>query len=180
MSFIIPPIEKNTSNPILASIFAKQELPPPPVSITVVDKERVLCKEPFTPTIATTTTLVPTYAPNSFYTTAASIQQNIATIQTIQTGISDKQSQLLQNYTDLSNNVQQNIGQRNYLSENNTKYHYTDQQDPNVIINPEESKDIHVAVKQDIDQMKYYQDAIFTAGLIAGATCLIAVITLSR
>ena len=176
MSFIIPPVEKDTSNPILASLFAKQTTPPqpPPVSLTVIDQERVLCKEPFT------TAPVSTYAPNSFYISAEKIQNNISTINTIQTGMSEKQTKLLNTYTDLSNNLQQNISQKNYLTENNTKYHFTDQQDPNVILNPQESKDIRVAISEDIKQMKYYQNAMLTASIIAGATILISFFIISR
>jgi hypothetical protein len=66
------------------------------------------------------------------------------------------------------------------LTENNTKYHFTDQQDPNVILNPQESKDIRVAISEDIKQIKYYQNAILTASIIAGATILISFFIISR
>jgi hypothetical protein len=167
-------------DPILAQLFSKPTSPPL-VNKMIIEQERVLTSlsldkltEGFTNDDSSK------YVPMSFYMNAASVDTNVGTIQKIQTGVSETQSKILNNYTDLSNNIQTNMSQRKYLSDNNTKYHYDDNQDPNVILNPEESKDIHMAIKEDINQIKYYQHAIYSAYLIAGATLLIAVISLSR
>ena len=77
---------------------------------------------------------------------------------------------------DLSNNITGYVSKTDYLQMNNSKYHYNDQQDPNVIMRPEESKDIKTAIQHDINEMKLYQNSIYISSIIAGATILIAAI----
>jgi len=112
----------------------------------------------------------------SFQTDQNQTNQNIANIQSIQSNIKDTQQKLIQNYPILSTDIATNESKRQDLQKNNPKYHYTDRQDPNIILRPEESKDIQVAIQQDIQQMKLYQNSIYVTGAIAGATLLIAAI----
>jgi hypothetical protein len=112
----------------------------------------------------------------SYNTNPDLTNQNIATIQSIQSDIINKRPQLLQNYSDISADIATYNTQQKYLHDNNKKYHYDDKQDPNIILRPEESKDIKVAIQQDIQQMKLYQNSIYITGTIAAATLLIATI----
>ena len=104
------------------------------------------------------------------------LQKNDKLIKTIQSDFSKTQSILLNNMKDLSNNITGYVSKTDYLQMNNSKYHYNDQQDPNVIMRPEESKDIKTAIQHDINEMKLYQNSIYISSIIAGATILIAAI----
>jgi hypothetical protein len=120
------------------------------------------------------------YTPMTFKTDPNAVAQNVATIQKMQQDLNTTSSQLQQNYSALTTDVNKNISSRQYLHQNNSKYHYDDVQDPNVILRPEESKDIKVAIQQDIQQMKLYQNSIYMVSVIAGATLLIATIILVK
>jgi hypothetical protein len=104
------------------------------------------------------------------------LQKNDKLIKTIQSDFSQTHSILLNNMKDLSNNITGYVSKTDYLQMNNSKYHYNDQQDPNVIMRPEESKDIKTAIQHDINEMKLYQNSIYISSIIAGATILIATI----
>ena len=120
------------------------------------------------------------YTPMTFKTDPNAVAQNVATIQKMQQDLNTTSSQLQKNYSILTTDVNKNISGRQYLQKNNSKYHYNDVQDPNVILRPEESKDIKVAIQQDIQQMKLYQNSIYMVSTIAGATLLIATIILVK
>jgi hypothetical protein len=120
------------------------------------------------------------YTPMTFNTDPTAVPKNIATIQKMQKDLNKTGAQLQKNYYIVTNDVNKNISSRQYLQENNSKYHYNDIQDPNVILRPQESKDIKVAIQQDIQQMKLYQNSIYIVSVIAGATLLIATIILVK
>ena len=120
------------------------------------------------------------YTPMTFKTDPNAVAQNVATIQMMQQDLNTTSSQIQKNYSTLTTDVNKNISGRQYLQKNNSKYHYNDVQDPNVILRPEESKDIKVAIQQDIQQMKLYQNSIYMVSTIAGATLLIATIILVK
>jgi hypothetical protein len=108
--------------------------------------------------------------------TDKTLEKNDKLIKTIQSDFSQTHSILLNNMKDLSNNITGYVSKTDYLQMNNSKYHYNDQQDPNVIMRPEESKDIKTAIQHDINEMKLYQNSIYVSSIIAGATILIAAI----
>ena len=120
------------------------------------------------------------YTPMTFNTDPTAVPQNVATIQKMQKDLNQTSAQLQRNYSLLTTGVNTNISNRQYLQKNNSKYHYNDIQDPNVILRPQESKDIKVAIQQDIQQMKLYQNSIYMVSAIAGATLLIATIILVK
>jgi hypothetical protein len=120
------------------------------------------------------------YTPMTFNTDPTAVPQNVATIQKMQKDLNQTSAQLQRNYSLLTPHVNKNISNRQYLQKNNSKYHYNDIQDPNVILRPQESKDIKVAIQQDIQQMKLYQNSIYMVSAIAGATLLIATIILVK
>lgn len=109
-----------------------------------------------------------------------SIGQNIATIQELQQENAVLGSQMITKYEDLSNNVVGVLDKREFLLKNNEKYHYWGKDDPNVILRPEESKDIRTALQNDINEMKIYQNSIYISTAIACATFLIAAIIISK
>ena len=116
----------------------------------------------------------------TFKTDPNAVQQNIATIQQMQTELNKTNVELQNNYKTLTTDVNKNKIDRLYLQKNNSKYHYNDVQDPNVILRPEESKDIKVAIQKDIQHMKLYQNSIYMVSAIAGATLLVATIILVK
>ena len=120
------------------------------------------------------------YTPMTFNTDPTAVPQNVATIQQMQKDLNQTSAQLQRNYSLITTGVNKNISNRQYLQKNNSKYHYNDIQDPNVILRPQESKDIKVAIQQDIQQMKLYQNSIYMVSAIAGATLIIATIILVK
>lgn len=120
------------------------------------------------------------YTPMTFNTDPNAVPQNVATIQQMHMDFNKTGAQLQQNYSLLTTDIKKNKASRQYLQQNNSKYHYDDTQDPNVILRPEESKDIKVAIQQDIQQLKLYQNSIYMVSAIAGATLLIATIILVK
>ena len=109
-----------------------------------------------------------------------SIHQNITTIQELQQNNEVLGQEILTKYEDLSNNVVGVLDKREYLLKNNEKYHYWGKDDPNVILRPEESKDIRMALQNDVNDMKLYQNSIYISTAIACATLLIAAIIISK
>jgi len=109
-----------------------------------------------------------------------SIDNNYQMINALYSGFNTSQTQLIQNYKDISNNVQTYLSKRDYLQENNAKYHYDDMEDPNVILRPEESKDIKTAIKNDILEMRLYQNSIYITTAIACATLIIGTLILTK
>jgi hypothetical protein len=120
------------------------------------------------------------YTPMTFNTDQNAVEENVATIHQMHTDLNKTSGELQKNYKSLTRVVNRNINARKYLQKNNSKYHYDDTQDPNVILRPEESKDIKVAIQQDIQHMKLYQNSIYMVSAIAGATLLIATIILVK
>jgi hypothetical protein len=119
-----------------------------------------------------------TYPP--FYTNPKKIPKNINTINQIQSDLVQTQDQISNDYIDLSQNIGTYLSHTQYLSKNNEKYHYSDDQDPNVIIGHTEPKDLKTGLMNDINEMKLYENAIYVTSVIAGATFLIAAIILSK
>jgi len=108
------------------------------------------------------------------------VGQNITIIQELQEENAVLGEELLTKYVDLSNNVVGVLDKREYLLQNNKKYNYWGKDDPNVILRPEESKDIRMALQNDINDMKLYQNSIYISTAIACATFLIAAIIISK
>jgi hypothetical protein len=117
-----------------------------------------------------------------FYTTPDidSVGQNITTIQNLQQENGELGHKVISKYGDLSNNIGIILDKRDYLIQNNEKYHYWGKDDPNVILRPEESKDIRMALQNDVNEMKIYQNSIYISTAIACATLLIAAIIISK
>ena len=86
------------------------------------------------------------------------------------------QTNLLSNYTDISNNVQSYLDIQRDISNNDTKYHYNDEMDPNSILKKETGNNIHTVLEKDIIMLKLYQNSIYVSSAIACATLLIAAI----
>ena len=120
------------------------------------------------------------YTPQTFNTDPKAVSQNISTIQQMQVELNTTGAKLQKNYAPLTTSINKNRADRKYLQDNNSKYHYDDIQDPNVIIRPEESKDIKVAIQQDIQHMKLYQNSIYIVSTVAGVTLLISAILLFK
>jgi hypothetical protein len=141
-----------------------------------------------TSTSTPTTTLInrqivtPSKGTPVFYTTpdTESVSKNISTIQNLQKNNSLLTQKLLTKYTDLSNNVPTVFDKRAYLLDNNEKYNYWGKDDPNVILRPEESRDIRTALQHDVTEMKLYQNSIYISTAIACSTLLIAAIIISK
>lgn len=108
------------------------------------------------------------------------VKQNSQTIQTLQTDFNSTHKQLMNKYTDLSNNTDLYLSQRKYLQDNNDKYHFDDSPDPNIIFIGGESKDIKHAIQADINELKLYQNSIYITTAIACATLLIGTIMMTK
>jgi hypothetical protein len=67
-----------------------------------------------------------------------------------------------------------------FLYNNNEKYKYWGRDDPNVIINPEESQDIRAVLQKDVTEMRLYHNSIYITTAIACATLLIGSIIISK
>jgi hypothetical protein len=106
----------------------------------------------------------------------SSIQNNIQTIQTLETANSQTVSKLMANYADISNNIQSYMTTQQYLHSNNPKYHYDDQLDPNVILKREPPNNINTVLEKDVNAMILYQNSVYISSAIACATLLIAAI----
>lgn len=124
----------------------------------------------------------PTISPNQpeFYMKSQNVDKNINTIRNITNDYITSQNELLKNYTDLSNNIHTHLSDINFIKKNNDRYNYLEMRDPNVILYPETSKDIHTAILDDVNQIKLYQNSIYISTSIAIATILIATIILTK
>jgi len=137
------------------------------------------------PPIGTTSppdgTPVPTTAP-PFYTvaTAENLDKNLLTIQHLEENNAETNQLMMFQYMDLSENIGTYIDKSNYLVANNDKYHFVGRDDPNVILHPEESKDIQSALQNDVIEMKLYQNSMYITSAIACATLLIGAIIISK
>jgi hypothetical protein len=116
----------------------------------------------------------------TFKTDISYIPQNIEINKNIQDDLIRTQDDLLKSYTDLSQNMNMYLSQTKLLQDNNDKYHFNDTQDPNVIVRPEDSKDIKTAIMNDVNEIKLYQNSIYVATSIAAATFLIAIIIMTK
>lgn len=123
-----------------------------------------------------------TISPNQpeFYMKSQSVNLNINTIRNITNDYVTSQNELLKNYTDLSNNIQTHLSDIDFIKNKNDRYNYYEMRDPNVILYPETSKDIHTAILDDVNQIKLYQNSIYISTSIAIATILIATIILTK
>lgn len=138
---------------------------------------------PPAPTPISTSSVVANTTPSPPFYTADNIQNvvsNIGIIQNIQDQHINTIQEILDQYTDLSQNVGTTIDRMGYLYNNNDKYHYWGNDDPNVLLRPEESKDIRTALQSDIIEMKLYQNSMYVTTAIACATLLIAAIIISK
>ena len=123
----------------------------------------------------------PTTAP-PFYTmdTIENVDKNLVTIQHLQLDNAITNERMILNYMDLSQNVGALEDNMSHLINNNDKYHYVGPDDPNVILRPEESKDIQTALQNDVIEMKLYQNSMYITTAIACATLLIGAIIISK
>lgn len=120
------------------------------------------------------------YTPMTFNTRSDGIAQNISTIQQMQAELNTTGAKLQKNYSDLKEEEGKYRADVKFLKANNAKYHYDDIQDPNIILRPEESKDIKVAIQEDIQHLKLYQNSIYMVSVVAGATLLISALLLIK
>lgn len=116
----------------------------------------------------------------NFYYDNSKIDTNIVSIQEIQSKYTKIQSNLLDNHKDISKSIGNYESNVDVLKNNNNKYHYDDKQDPNVILHPEESKDINYAILRDVNEIKLYQNSVYITTSIAIATLLIGTIILTK
>lgn len=116
-----------------------------------------------------------------FYTSndEASVSNNINTINLIQTEIDRNKKNVLINYSDISETIDNYTDGVKYLSIHNNKYHYNDQLDPNTILSRESKSDIKTKVNTDINDIKLYQNSIYITSAIACATLLITAIIIA-
>lgn len=109
-----------------------------------------------------------------------SIDENIQTKQDLETSIQKIENEKRKQYLDISNNIQKYNEHVSILSNNNEKYHYNDNQDPLVLIHQREPKDIHYAMKKDVQELMIYQNSIYITGIIACASLIIGAILISK
>jgi hypothetical protein len=120
------------------------------------------------------------YTPLPFNPKTSGIAQNISTIQQMQTDLTTSGAKLQKNYSELKSEEEKYKADVNFLRANNVKYHYDDTQDPNIILRPEESKDIKVAIQEDIQHLSLYQHSIRMVSIVTGATLLISALILFK
>jgi len=201
---IYQPIESNSiyqpieSTPIYQSINWKDMNDP-----SVLEKEKGK-REPFTPS----STPSSSFPPFLLSPSPENVSHNISTIQNIQTNYANTEN-ILQNKSNMvKQDIVQHYNNATNMFMNNDKYHlydniltngekdekqihypgdpingavlYDPQSDPNVLIRPEESKDIKNVIQQDVNKMKLYQNSIYITATIAGASLLIALIVFTK
>lgn len=110
----------------------------------------------------------------------ATVQRSINEQKNLAQLIQTNNSNINQNYVDISNNIGAYNTTAGILTANNNIYHYSDQQDPNTIIGYNAPKDIKSAINNDINELKLYQNSIYITGIIACATLLLAAILVSK
>lgn len=108
------------------------------------------------------------------------VQQNINKQNNLVQTINTNNSKIRQTYLDISNNISSYTDTATILNANNDIYHYSDKQDPNIIIGYNAPKDIKDAINNDINELKLYQNSIYITGVIACATLLITAIFISK
>lgn len=108
------------------------------------------------------------------------IQTRINTGKKLIGNISQNYIDISKNYIDISNNIDTYNIITSKLRSSNDKYHYSDIQDPNVIINYSTPKDINYAINNDVNELKLYQNSLYITGIIACATLLITAILISK
>jgi hypothetical protein len=108
------------------------------------------------------------------------VSQNIDTVQSIYQRDINTNKQIVNQFMDLSYNVGETIDKMTFLYNNNEKYKYWGRDDPNVIINPEESQDIRAVLQKDVTEMRLYHNSIYITTAIACATLLIGSIIISK
>lgn len=113
-------------------------------------------------------------------TTQLAINKNINQINDLKMDMSNNQALMQSNFADISNNLQKYYDTANYLSSNNSTYHYDDKQSSQEIMFQTSPKDIKYVVQDDINQLKLYQNSVYISGVLACATLLIAVILIGR
>ena len=113
-------------------------------------------------------------------TSQLNINNNINQINDLKKNMSNNHALIQTNYADISNNLQKYYDTANFLSSNNTTYHYDDTQSSQEIIFQTSPKDIKYVVQDDINQLKLYQNSVYISGVLACATLLIAVILMGR
>ena len=111
---------------------------------------------------------------------STTVQQNINNQKNLVQSIKTNNSNISNNYIDISNNIGAYNTTAGILTANNNIYHYSDQQDPNTIIGYNAPKDITTAINNDINELKLYQNSIYITGVIACATLLLAAILVSK
>jgi hypothetical protein len=119
-------------------------------------------------------------AENFDTTTQVNINKNINQINGLKMDMSNNDALMQSNFADISNNLQKYYDTANYLSSNNSKYHYDDKQSSQEIMFQSSPKDIKYVVHDDINQLKLYQNSVYISGVLACATLLIAVILMGR
>jgi hypothetical protein len=111
---------------------------------------------------------------------STTVQRNINDQKNLVQLIATNNSNISNNYIDISNNISAYNTTAGILTANNNVYHYSDQQDPNTIIGYNAPKDIKTAINNDINELKLYQNSIYITGVIACATLLLAAILISK
>lgn len=105
-----------------------------------------------------------------------SIKKNIDTIQTLDDKSKGNVQSLLNNYSDISNNIQSYLSSQDYMHNNNSKYHYDDIMTPDSILKKESPDNITTVLEKDLNTLNLHQNSIYISSAIACATLLIAAI----
>lgn len=113
-----------------------------------------------------------------FYTTPDDnhIKKNMQTLQELKNSSIQNQTNLLSNFNDISNNIQEYNDTVKLLSKNNNIYHYDDNLSSNVLLKIDEPNNIQTVLQKDINQLNLYQNSIYITSSIACATLLITAI----
>lgn len=98
----------------------------------------------------------------------------------LEKSIRELENEKRNNYLDISANIQQYNKNVAHFTKNNDKYHYNDKQNPLVLINQREPKDISYAMKKDVQELMVYQNSIYITGIIACASLIIGAILIAK
>jgi hypothetical protein len=90
-------------------------------------------------------------------------------------GNADKKRDLEKSIRELENEKRSN-----YLDISANIQHYNDKQNPLVLINQREPKDISYAMKKDVQELMVYQNSIYITGIIACASLIIGAILIAK
>ena len=105
-----------------------------------------------------------------------SINKNINTIQSLDNINKTNVQTILNNYSDISNNIHSYLSSQDYMHSNNSKYHYDDIMNPDSILKKESPDNITTVLEKDLNTMNLHQNSIYISSAIACATLLIAAI----